>query len=816
MLASCILVGSVVALAPGAQAATEDVRLPAGPTSATDTTPVELDSRLYVPESLPAPAVILAHGFGGSKESVQSQADELAKRGFVVLAYSARGFGTSTGLISVNSPEFEVADARALIDYLAGRPEVVQDSPGDPLLGIAGGSYGGALALLAAGYDDRVDAVAADITWNDLESSLFGQSITSAGSPRGVFKEQWTSWFFSVGLVDPRVTECGRFTPQWCRAYLDAATSGTVTGESKALMRASSPISVTDRIDIPTLISAGEADSLFPLAQANANAQQIMAASPQTAVKVVWHGGGHDGGVDESDRVTTLMADWFGTYLLGQEASTTDFEVTLTTGAISTDNSRPQAIVLQAPAYRGLTGSSQQPVSLTGPEQRVLAPAGGSPAAISSLPGIGGGFGVLAAVPLPGQSAAFESSPFESKTTTIGASTVRLRLSAPTSVTDVALFASLRIVSPSGRENLPQGLVAPIHLDSLGPDPVEVDVQLPAIVADVNAGDRVRLVVGTTDMAYRLPMRTAIYQVGLADPMLGLPLLPAQQVASGLPAYWWLLGSLPLIGLLLLGLFLVRPRPRAPLVREELVDVPLTIENLGKTYKGGLRAVDDVSFTVPAGVVLGLLGPNGAGKTTTMRMVMGLIQPTNGDVYVFGQRSFPGSPVLSRIGALVEGAGFLPHLTGRQNLDLFWRASGRGHQEPFLDEVLEIADLGTAIDRKVRTYSQGMRQRLGIAQAMLGKPDLLVLDEPTNGLDPPQIRAMRELLQRYAREGRTVIVSSHMLSEVEQTCSHVVVMHRGRLVATGEVETLLAGRTGQRLEDVFLEIVGEDLTVGQS
>ena len=271
-----------------------------------------------------------------------------------------------------------------------------------------------------------------------------------------------------------------------------------------------------------------------------------------------------------------------------------------------------------------------------------------------------------------------------------------------------------------------------------------------------------------------------------------------------------------MIGLLLLGLALVRPRPRAPLVREDFVDVPLAIENLGKTYKGGLRAVDEVSFTVPAGVVLGLLGPNGAGKTTTMRMVMGLIQPTEGDVYVFGQRSFPGSPVLTRIGALVEGAGFLPHLTGRQNLDLFWRASGRGHQDPFLDEVLEIADLGTAIDRKVRTYSQGMRQRLGIAQAMLGKPELLLLDEPTNGLDPPQIRAMRELLQRYAREGRTVIVSSHMLSEVEQTCSHVVVMHRGRLVATGEVQTLLAGRTGQRLEDVFLEMVGEDLTVGQS
>jgi ABC-type multidrug transport system, ATPase component len=119
------------------------------------------------------------------------------------------------------------------------------------------------------------------------------------------------------------------------------------------------------------------------------------------------------------------------------------------------------------------------------------------------------------------------------------------------------------------------------------------------------------------------------------------------------------------------------------------------------------------------------------------------------------------------------------------------------------------AGLGTAIDRKVRTYSQGMRQRLGIAQAMLGMPDVLVLDEPTNGLDPPQIREMRQVLQDYAATGRTVVISSHLLSEVEQTCSHVVVMHHGTLIAQGTVAELLAGRSGARLEDVFMEIVGE-------
>jgi ABC-2 type transport system ATP-binding protein len=195
-------------------------------------------------------------------------------------------------------------------------------------------------------------------------------------------------------------------------------------------------------------------------------------------------------------------------------------------------------------------------------------------------------------------------------------------------------------------------------------------------------------------------------------------------------------------------------------------------------------------------------------------MVMGLIQPTAGEVFVFGHRIHSGSASLSNIGALVEGAGFLPHLSGRENLELFWKASGRSG-DPEIERLLEIADLGTAVDRKVRTYSQGMRQRLGIAQAMLGMPKLLVLDEPTNGLDPPQIREMRAVMSNYAATGRTVIVSSHMLSEVEQTSSHVIVMHRGQLVTMGRVDELLKGRSNMRLEDFFLDVVGEDLTIGK-
>jgi ABC-2 type transport system ATP-binding protein len=270
-----------------------------------------------------------------------------------------------------------------------------------------------------------------------------------------------------------------------------------------------------------------------------------------------------------------------------------------------------------------------------------------------------------------------------------------------------------------------------------------------------------------------------------------------------------------------------------------LAGVPVAVAGLVKEYAGGYRAVDGVSFRVERGQVVGLLGPNGAGKTTVLRTLVGLITPTKGTVHVFGEPVLPGASVLARLGAFIEGPGFLPHLTGRDNLRLYWAATGRPADEAEFDTALDIAGLGASIDRRVKTYSHGMKQRLGIAQAMLGLPELLVLDEPTNGLDPPQIAEMREVLQRYAHTGRTVVVSSHLLAEVEQTCTHVIVMHKGRLVAAGSVPDVAgggamqlavpdahaaaavlaeAGITAQfvparrALEDVFLELVGEEVS----
>jgi ABC-2 type transport system ATP-binding protein len=324
--------------------------------------------------------------------------------------------------------------------------------------------------------------------------------------------------------------------------------------------------------------------------------------------------------------------------------------------------------------------------------------------------------------------------------------------------------------------------------------PVRLSVSLPGIVAPIEAGHRIELAVTTTDQSYATSTRPASYRVGLTgDHSLLVPSVNGTAQNTGPPTGTLLaIGGVLVLGLLVAVAGAVRRR-RAEDFDAELAEVPLVIERLGKGYPRGVIAVDDLSFRVQPGQVLGLLGPNGAGKTTVLRMLMGLISPSTGSIRIFGHRVREGAPVLSRVGCFVEGSGFLPHLSGKENLRLFWAATGRGKDKAHFTEALEIAGLGDAARRPVRTYSQGMRQRLAIAQAMLGLPELLVLDEPTNGLDPPQIHQMREVLRRYAATGRTVLVSSHLLAEVEQTCGHVVVMHRGKLVAAGTVGEITAG-----------------------
>ena len=311
---------------------------------------------------------------------------------------------------------------------------------------------------------------------------------------------------------------------------------------------------------------------------------------------------------------------------------------------------------------------------------------------------------------------------------------------------------------------------------------------LPAVAHQVPVGHRLQLVVSSTDQAYAVPVRPAVYRIGLAaGSALTLPEIATTALNAGtldVPLPLIIVVGALIVAAVLAAIIFGRRQRRVQL-RRDLAGVPLVVNDVVKTYGDGFRAVDGVSFRAEAGQVVGLLGPNGAGKTTAIRMLVGLIRPDSGEIFVDGEPVHAGADVLGSVGAFIEGPGFLPHLTGMQNLTAYWQATGRPIEEAHLEEALEIAGLGTAIDRRVRGYSHGMRQRLGIAQAMLGLPALLLLDEPTNGLDPPQIKAMRSVLADYAATGRTVVVSSHLLAEVQQTCSHVVVMHLGKVILTG-------------------------------
>ncbi len=218
-------------------------------------------------------------------------------------------------------------------------------------------------------------------------------------------------------------------------------------------------------------------------------------------------------------------------------------------------------------------------------------------------------------------------------------------------------------------------------------------------------------------------------------------------------------------------------------------DQPLLVETSGltKRYGSKITAVDDLDLVVKRGEVYGFLGPNGAGKTTTLRMLLGLIKPSSGKVRVLGER--PGSPAsLSRVGALVESPAFYPYLSGRDNLRVMARYSGVSKTR--VGEVLERVELSDRAKDKYKKYSLGMKQRLGVAAALLKDPELLILDEPTNGLDPKGMSDMRELIRNLGRGERTVLLSSHLLGEVEQICGRVGVIQKGKLVAEGTVEEL--------------------------
>ncbi|MBA3527742.1 MAG: alpha/beta fold hydrolase, partial [Propionibacteriaceae bacterium] len=834
LLVMVLMLSPLPALADDPQVTETELTMPGTPEA--DGKPVPIDVSLMTTDStVPQPAIVLAHGFGGTKADSASTARTLARDGYTVITYTARGFGKSGGQIHLNNPRYEGADARLLVDLAARRPEVLHTG-NDPVIGFAGASYGGAISLLVAGLDRRVDAIAPAFTWHSLTQALFPQYATT-GSQRsladvqpidqaGVFKQRWASLFFlggggsGAGGAPPGSNEgaqlCGRFTSALCRGYLETAQTGIPSPQLIKLLDESDVQDVLSDITAPTLLTNGVQDTLFPLDHADANLRGLPASTP---AKMEWVQGGHDAQIDIGDLIPDLKA-WFGRYLK-QDGSPPDtsFTVSIPEASLVGEGDTHDPQTLTAPTYPGRgTALSNQTLPLNGAPQTMFSPPGGTPAALTNLPGTGGALGALSSVGgyalgvLAGQSATFTTEPLDQPLTLVGSGSVQLEVSASTS--DVTLFASLWDLGPDvespgpseapqpstrsapGTAILPQLALAPIRLTGLTPGTTRrVQVALPPIAHQVPVGHRLQVVVASTDQAYSVPLTAAVYTVGLGGdravllPRLEATALNANTLDVPLPLVLVVAG-LVLAGLLAMIVLWLRRRSAHP--REDLRSTPLVVEDLVKTYGDGFKAVDGVSFSAEAGQVVGLLGPNGAGKTTTMRMLVGLIRPDSGSVYVAGEPVHAGADVLASVGAFIEGPGFLPHLSGRQNLNAYWGATGRPIEDAHLDEALKIAGLGSAIDRRVRTYSHGMRQRLGIAQAMLGLPTLLLLDEPTNGLDPPQIKAMRSVLADYAAAGRTVVVSSHLLSEVEQTCTHVVVMHKGKVILTGAMNDLTA------------------------
>jgi ABC-2 type transport system ATP-binding protein len=219
------------------------------------------------------------------------------------------------------------------------------------------------------------------------------------------------------------------------------------------------------------------------------------------------------------------------------------------------------------------------------------------------------------------------------------------------------------------------------------------------------------------------------------------------------------------------------------------VTTVVSARSLTKRY-GSVTAVQDLSFDLEAGTVTGFLGPNGAGKTTTLRMLLGLARPTSGDATVFGSHYRDLPHPARRVGAVLEAADFHPGRSGRNHL--LSLALAEGIAAARVDEALRLVELESAAKRRVKGYSLGMRQRLGLAAALLGEPELLILDEPANGLDPEGVRWLRDFLRAFAAEGKTVFVSSHVLAEVAQTVDRIVIINRGRLVAESPLSELTA------------------------
>ncbi|WP_422219943.1 alpha/beta fold hydrolase, partial [Nostocoides sp.] len=596
-----VLVGGLLWSAPRTDVvplrAAQAVRIPVG--AEPDGAPVALDADLYVPGgSDPAPAVVLAHGFGGDKADLRTEASRLAARGYVVLAYTSRGFGESGGRIHLMDPDYEVADAARVIDYLAGQDRVARSGGNDPRVAVVGGSYGGALALMAAARDQRVDAVVALITWNDLAQAFFPQAAqqdagTALGPAEpidepGPYKQLWGANFLlgALGAGDAgnagvgEGSGCGRFDPDLCRRFIRAAETGRPDAQLLTELRAHSPAPTLSQVNAPVYLIQGMSDTLFGLDQADASARALLAAN--TPVSVRWTNGGHDQGGGaasglaaggsasvraEAQQVSDSIDLFLDRHLRPESRAVAALPGF--TYAVRLRRGQDVAATYTLSSYADVLASSTRRGVLALPLRvreaaTVVNPPGGVPSAITVVPG---GLGVGAAsyqlAALPGQHLALDSEVINADVLGAGvldaaatgeagvvAGAPRLSLEVTSSGREVSLYASLWQVQ-GGTARLLRPLTAAARVTVTPGTPQKVDLLLPMATWELAEGSRWRVLITTTDAAYRGTSTTRVDRVSLAEPTL---LLPVARGATGSPAPLldresvWVLG---LTGLLL-------------------------------------------------------------------------------------------------------------------------------------------------------------------------------------------------------------------------------------------------------------------------
>lgn len=526
---------------------------------------VTLDADRYVPATAtagdPAPVVLLAHGFGGDKTGYADLARTFAAEGYVVVSYSARGFGASTREIGLDGIDFDVKDVQQLVDEIATWPQVLLDAPGDPRIGMHGDSYGGGITLQVAAVDDRLDAIVPRITWSALSYALapnnLGATLDSPyDQPFGIFKQAWTTVFFGLGTAQPVVSnegfaldtqssECVGFVSGLCQTYARISATGRGDAEATALLQDSSPDVRYDGITAPTFLIQGQDDTLFNLRDSVRNLTAVRANGVDT--KLLWFNGGHSGPDAPGERVEQPFPDdvmnsriiaWWDRWL--REDPSVDTGPGLewyrdwvdTTAATIEDayDSAPAYPAVEEPTELLLSGDGgivTDPGDVVAGELTFGNPPLGQPAAFSEDP--------LRLAPfepteVPGQHVAFTSEPFEVDTEVVGIPELELALASLTG--EAHLHVRIYDVAPDGTELLVRRLTSPVYAEDLTQ---RLTVSHPGFVHRFDEGHAVRVVLASTDVSYANRQLPDVYTVAIDatdPPVLRLPVLGAGGVAG--------------------------------------------------------------------------------------------------------------------------------------------------------------------------------------------------------------------------------------------------------------------------------------------